>query len=303
MNRNVMIVMAGGFLIAVLVALLVQAGLSGGKKQEAAPAPVAAKEEPKVQIAVAATDLKAGTDLTAANMKWQDWPKAGVFPGAYVRKAEEAPADVVKGRLRREAKAGEPIVESALVPSKNPTLASMLSPGMRAVTVDIKAAGMVGGFVGPGDYVDVMLTYDESVRYNGKTPTPEIKDYIASEIKRQATETVLENIKVLGVDQLPQRPEDNAAKVGKTITLEVDRKGAETLAVAASIGQLSFALRRLGDDQILGRSSPVMTDERLTNVYDEVLRGIREVEKSTGQNSNLVRIYNGGTLQQMGVSP
>jgi hypothetical protein len=48
-----MIVLAGGFLIAILVALLVQASLSSGKKEKQ----VVLNEEPKVQIIVASEDL------------------------------------------------------------------------------------------------------------------------------------------------------------------------------------------------------------------------------------------------------
>lgn len=48
MNKNVLIVLGGGFLIAILVAVLVQASL-GGKKTEGA-------EGSQIQILVAARD-------------------------------------------------------------------------------------------------------------------------------------------------------------------------------------------------------------------------------------------------------
>src|SRR5689334_23209060 len=109
MNRNVMIVLGGGFLIAVLVALLVQASLGSKKKQE----PV--KEEPRVQIVVAAADLPVGTELTEANIKYQEWPATGIFPGAIKREGDKKALDMVSGRLLRPLAAGEPVVKSALV--------------------------------------------------------------------------------------------------------------------------------------------------------------------------------------------
>ena len=59
MNRNVLIVMAGGFLVAVFVAVLVQATLKTDRKKQ----PV--QEEARVQIVVAAKALKTGETLTA----------------------------------------------------------------------------------------------------------------------------------------------------------------------------------------------------------------------------------------------
>jgi pilus assembly protein CpaB len=299
MNRNVIIVLAGGFLIAVLVALLVQASLGGKKKQEAV---AVVREEPKVQIVVAAADIKMGADLKPADMKWQSWPKNGLFPGAFVQKDKEQPADVVKGRVRQALKAGDPITASVLVPAKNPSLAQMLKPGMRAMSIDVKPSSMVAGFVGPGDYVDIILTYKQTIKYNGAT-SPDIKNYIQSVINHEASETILENVKVLAVDQAPSRAEDAPnAKVGKTVTLEVDRKSAEILAVSKTLGDLSLTLRALGDDHVIGYSYPVVTDERVTNIFDEVKKNVDQMEKTSGQNSNIVRIYNGENVQDMPVS-
>ena len=61
MNKNVMIVLAGGFVVAILVAVLVQASLGGKKTDDSAP---------KTQVLVAAKDLSLGTELDAASMKW-----------------------------------------------------------------------------------------------------------------------------------------------------------------------------------------------------------------------------------------
>jgi len=75
MNKNIIIVLAGGFLIALLVALMVNAALSGSKKSEVV-------EVKKVQILVAAKDLSVGKDLKEGDLKWQSWPADSMFMGA-----------------------------------------------------------------------------------------------------------------------------------------------------------------------------------------------------------------------------
>lgn len=294
-----MIVLAGGFLIAVLVALLVQASLSGGKKE-----PVVLQEEPKVQIIVASSDLKIGTELSDDNIKWQDWPKNAVFPGAVIKEGDKKPSEVISGRLRRAVKSGEPVVESALVPATEGNfMAASLGDGMRAYSIKVDAHGMVAGFVGPGDFVDVILTYRQSIRYDGADKA-EVENLIEKNLNNIATETILQNIKVLAVDQTAVREEeDDKIKVGKTITLEVDYRGAEKLALAGQMGTLSLSLRRLGDDLVVTQKMPVTTDARVTNIYDEVIDEIAKAQDNAGQNSKIVRIYRGDQIQDVAVSP
>lgn len=299
MNRNVMIVLAGGFLIAVLVALLVQAGLSGAKKE----APAAAVEESKVQIAVASKDVKVGTELSDDNMKWQDWPQRAVFPGAIVREGDKKPSEAIAGKLIRDLKTGEPVMQSALVsPTAGNFLAASLDEGMRAVAISVNASSMVGGFVGPGDYVDVLLTYRRNINYDGPE-NPEIDNMIERNLDRHATETILQNVKVLAIDQSAMRGEDGKVKVGKTVTLAVDYKGAEILAVAMEMGSLSLSLRRLGDETVLNEKPPVTTDARITKIYDEVYSEMTKLQDSSGQNSKIVRIYRGDAVEDLPVRP
>ncbi len=301
MNRNLMIVLAGGFLIAVLVALLVQSSLSSGKKKDVTPA---AQDEPKIQIIVAAKPIKVGDELTADNLKYKSWPKSAVFPGAFVQKGEDKPADIAKGRARRAFALDEPIVADALVPAnKAALLAAVLREDMRAIAVDVEASSMVGGFIAPSDFVDVILIYKEKIKYEGSKEDTAMKNYIQNQISSFAVETVLENIRVLAVDQAPVRDEEVKAKVGKTVTLEVDRKGAETLALASKMGTLSLALRRLGDDKIYGYQYPVLTDARLTNVYDEVWSELSKRQNTSGKVGNIVRIYTADSLKEVSVTP
>ena len=82
---------------------------------------------------------------------------------------------------------------------------------MKAVTIRVNDVEGVGGFVLPGDHVDVVLT--RQIDKGSAT-----------------TEVVLQNARVLAVDQIADERAAKAA-VAKSVTLEVDtRRGAEDLA-------------------------------------------------------------------------
>lgn len=285
MNKNILIVFAGAVLVAVLVAMLVQISL-GGKKSERVSG-----EEP-VQILVAGSDLAIGRELKAGDMRWQEWPESGMFHGAIVREGEQKPEDVLTGRLARDVAKGEPMMRSALLGRvKGNMVAASLDAGMRAVAIEVSASSMVGGFIGPGDFVDVVLTYKATMRSDDKDPR--IQKMIDLNLDKTATETILQNVKVLAIDQTAKRPEEDKIKVGKTVTLAVKPEDAERLLLAAEIGELTLALRGVGDDALVEKSWPTVSDQRLTSVTDEIYNEYEKIKKEDGENANIVRIYSG----------
>jgi pilus assembly protein CpaB len=107
------------------------------------------------------------------------------------------------------------------------TLSSLVRPGMKAVTIRVNEVEGVGGFVLPGDHVDVVLTRNKA----GSTPTSQI---------------VLQNARVLAVDQSADERQTKAA-VAKSVTLELDTIEAQKIWLAASVGTLSLLLRKAGE--------------------------------------------------------
>ncbi len=61
------------------------------------------------------------------------------------------------------------------------------------------------------------------------------------------SETILQNIRVLAIDQAIQEKDGQKTVIGKTATLELTPRQAETLAPSRQIGSLSLALRSLQD--------------------------------------------------------
>lgn len=285
MNKNIMIVLGGAVLVAVLVAMMVQVTL-GGKKREQAAA------EARIQILVASADLRIGRELKAGDVRWQEWPKSSVFPGAVVREGEQKPEEALKGRLARDIAKGEPVMKSALLgQSKGNMVAASLDPGMRAVAIEVSASTMVGGFIGPGDFVDVILTYKATMK--SKDENPRVQKMIELNLDKMATETILQNVKVLAIDQMAERPADDKIKVGKTATLAVRPEDAERLSLAAGIGELTLALRGVGDDALVEKKWLTVSDQRLTSVTDEIYSEYEKIKKEDGANANIVRVYSG----------
>jgi len=293
MNRTTILIIAGGVVFAILSAFLVQ--LVTSPKKSGGSESVAT-----TQILVAAKDLKIGDELDASSTAWKSWPANSVFSGAVTRKDDQSNTDAMKGRLKRDVAMGEPLQKSALIDdAKGNFVSASLDPGMRAVAVSVSAQSGVSGFISPGDHVDVLMTYEVRLPND-----PNIKNAAKSVVVRNASETILENLKVLAVDQETGDLED--AKLAKTVTLQVSGKQAETLALAGNVGKLSLALRGIGDtgpaiqgdakDKAISKKT---TDLRISSVMSELERG----QNNTGNTNQVVRVYSGSRVENVSVRP
>ncbi len=289
MNKKLLMVLGGAFITAMLVAMVIQSNLSPKTPKNK----VIVKQ---VKVLVANKLLLKGELLQAKDVSWKEYPEAAFFKGL-VKKSEQ-PTDgklkVYKKILRRNIELGEPITTQALIidiEGAGKTLSVKLDPGMRAVGVPVKAATIAGGFIAPGDRVDVILTYQ--VKLKG-----EISKYSSDAVQRFATETIITNARVLAVDQ-NSKSKGFAAKVAKTVTLEVTAEGAQKLNMAASMGKLSLALRRMGEkDTEADKNIPVSTDvldsKVISHIYSEM--------NSNKSMSNTVRVYSGTNITDVPVS-
>lgn len=188
-------------------------------------------------ILVAKSALPAGTFVQADQLDWQVWPSDKIS-AAYMKKGDHNPEEFAGAVVRAGIAAGEPITDGRLIKTNDRGfMAAVLSPGMRAVSVQINETTGISGFIFPGDKVDVILTQSIQETAEG-----------GAKKNRRASETILRDIRVLAVDQRvdDQKPE---AKVAKTATLEVTAKQAEKLALVADLGKLSLSLRSLAADQ------------------------------------------------------
>ena len=204
-------------------------------------------------IVVAKQPLRFGTELNASMLKEVPWPETSMPAGAFGKIS-----DVLHGGRRVVLTAiepNEPVLSLKITgPGQRATLSALVKPGMKAVTIRVNDVEGVGGFVLPGDRVDVVLTR-------------QIDKGSAS------TEVVLQNARVLAVDQIA---DERAAKttVAKSVTLEVSTVEAQKVWLASSVGNLSLLLRKAGETaetqtrkitlNDLGSNEPVSTDKTAT---------------------------------------
>jgi pilus assembly protein CpaB len=229
-------VAAGG-----LAALL--AGRSGEKP---APAPEPVVQFETVDVLVANQDLSAGTTLKPDELRWQMWPAASAGP-TVIRKTERPDAiEQLTGYVVRASfTAGEPIQETRLVKiNAAGYLAAILPTGMRAIATEINTETGAGGFVVPGDHVDVIVSRRdrEAEKRNG--------------FETYSSETIINNARVLAIDQTVEDKNGQKVVIGKTATLELSPRQAETLALARQIGSISLALRSVVDTGKNGNDGP-----------------------------------------------
>ena len=191
---------------------------------QATPAPPQAVKN----VLVATSDLPAGSFVKAEHVRWQPWPE-GALNDSYLVEGAVKPEDVVGAVVRRGIVAGEPVTNGRIVrPGDRGFLAAVLQPGMRAVSVAVNATSGIAGLVFPGDRVDIILTQTIPT---GRDP-------------RIASETVLENVRVLAIDQV-LNDQSGEPTLGKNATIEVTPKQAEVVAVVSDMGRLSLSLRSL----------------------------------------------------------
>src|SRR5262245_39938748 len=110
MNRSVFLIMGGAVLVAIIVAMLVQAKLS--------PRTTAAPKETS-EILVANRKILTGETLNQEDSRWQALPDSSMFEWLYSKKDypdEKNPPDVYGIPVRRSLESGEPITKQALVP-------------------------------------------------------------------------------------------------------------------------------------------------------------------------------------------
>jgi pilus assembly protein CpaB len=241
------------------------------------------------EVLVAARDIAGGSVLQSGDLRFESWPSAAVNARLVVRAAGQDPLPTIVGTVARYGVAeGEPITQAALFrPDGSGLLAGMLGSNMRAVSISISNPSAVSGFILPGDRVDVVLGADVSrdqSQGQGRGP-----------VARFASETVLENVRILAIDQQIGHGRDGAAMQGKTATLEVSPKQAEIVTTAGLMGQLSLSLRSMTKDDRPPSPHPAFTADTEVSKALQAVRGPSPAGKTAHGDAG-IRINRGGDI-------
>ena len=226
-------------LVRVVLVLLVGLGLLGlvgafllSQQTAVPPAAIANAPPPPMRIIVAARPVHAGSlivpeDLASAQVEVDKVPAGAMRDSPDTRQ-------LLRGAMvRRALGAGEPFLPGDyLSPGDRGFLATVLEPGMRAVTIAVDTVSGTAGLIWPGDRVDVLLTQT-------------IQDQSLPADHRVAGETLMEDVRVIAVDQQIVQGAQEGSGTGntnRTVTLEVSPIDAERVEVAAKLGKLALTV-------------------------------------------------------------
>jgi pilus assembly protein CpaB len=190
-------------------------------------------------VAVMREGLEVGQVVHERMLATVDWPIAYVPQGAHSDPAQ------IEGRvLRRPLAAGEPVLESALLPEgASAGLASVIDPSRRAISVKVDPVVGVAGFIVPGANVDVLVTI-ERIDTDG----------------HPVSKVILQDVQVLAIDQKLEEAKEGEPELVQVVTLETSPQDAEKLTYAAHQGRLQLALRNPGDREIVETHSVTVGD-------------------------------------------
>lgn len=261
---------------SVLVALLgiaVAGGSAYGAREYLRQTAATAATDPTnglVTAIVAGRDIEFGQPIQPQMLQIISWPREALPVGAFTDLDALLPQN---GGLPRRAKdnmaQGELILAAKVSDfGEKVTIVQTLGENTRAMSIRVDAVTGVGGFVTPGDTVDIVLTQGGGEELRAIT--------------------IMQNIRVIGVDQLANEQE-NAPVVARTVTVEVTPEDSQKLALAQSAGTLSLTLRTLDNvlDQpldsirlsdILQEKSPVEETDASSRVKIRRANVVEEVE-------------------------
>ena len=222
------------------------------------------KEVPTVDVYTAKEEIPIGAIIKPEMLDIQPWPKHLKLDDMMEANPEQS-NNLVKMVARTPFTKGEPIMISRLANEKDPNfLAASLPKGMRVVTIAVDQVSGVGGFVYPGDRVDILITHDIALSQHEDVKP----DGTKVEAKRDPiTEVLLSNIRVMAVNQKSSIHGGEPPTLPATVSLEVSASDAQKIRLTENgNGRLSLALRSLKDkDEIeLARPSGLGDLSRLT---------------------------------------
>ena len=181
------------------------------------------EQMPLTKVVIAGVDLEMGSLLTKENIALADWPKANVPQGAFST-IEEVEGRVVVSKVV----AGIPLIAAEMAaPGSGIGLVATIDPGKRAMSIRVDEVVGVSGFILPNTFVDILHVYGDP----------------------QQVKTILKRVEVLAIAQ-QTFVEEGKATVVRTVTLELEPKQAEQLALKTHTGAIHLVLMNPAEDEL-----------------------------------------------------
>ena len=222
MNTSRMIILGVALVAGVGAFFLVQANTTTDVAQRT----VEPIREQTVRVLISSHDIQRGERITLEDTSWISWPKNAVQPSFITDENPEARDGLTEAVARSLIVNGEPIVNAKLVRADaGGLMAAIIAPGYRAVTLRVSPETSSGGFILPGDEVDVMLTTDSR--------------------GANRTRLLFQSVRVLAVNAIYSENSEAANIAGSNVTIELAPGDAESFMTARSNGEVSLVLRSI----------------------------------------------------------
>ena len=181
-------------------------------------------------VVVTAQPIPRDTPLQPTMFKVVNYPRDGVPAGSFHTVQDLMASGGGNRTAQRDLAVNEVILaENATGSTESSTLSRTLESGKRAVSIRSNDVAGVGGFIVPGDRIDVLATHASATK---------------SDVT--VTETLAQNLRVLGVDQT-SNVDAGKPNVAKAITVEATPEQAAAISLAQSIGSVTLVLRKPHD--------------------------------------------------------
>ncbi len=233
LRERALFVAAASFTLVIVISFVILSNIKqqapGTTTVESSLQPSAATAGNAIKLFGAERAIPKGTKLSEVNFKTLSWPRHSV-PEDAIRTKEE----LATLYARVDLAPGMPVLKSQTTtqPVNENTASLRLTPGNRAVSIEVDETSGLEGHATPGTHVDVVLTHSRG---------GELESSI-----------IVENARVLsygGDTSIDKNPGRGALKINRTITLDVSTADALKISTARQMGRLSLFMRAVDDDK------------------------------------------------------
>lgn len=220
MNKRFIIMLSIALLLSLLSAWVANRWIQGRAVSDTARS-----------VVVAAVEIPFGVKIEEPQVKLIAWPGNSAPPqGAYSSK-EQVVNKVAMNKFYPDEIITEKRISEYLGGS---TLSAMITKEYRAISVRVDDVVGVAGFILPGNKIDILATKMDRTT------------------NKATTRTLLQNIKVLAVDQEASQEKEKPAIV-RAVTLELRPDQAEIMVQAMQEGTIQLTLRNPLDTDVEDR--------------------------------------------------
>jgi pilus assembly protein CpaB len=252
------LIIVGGMLVAAGIIFTQVRKMGTPVSVPTAVAPEVIVEKVKyVDVLATARPMNTGQRITEDAITTIQWPAEALNANLIsIEDNPDAASTFVNALARQPMGEGETLTRSKVIMAGDSgVMAALLKPGMRAVTTRISVDTAAGGFIQPGDRVDIILRENFAIQQNNNGPDGQQQQRGIQRTNLYMANILFENVKVLAIDQtFATGPETGAALVGSIATFELSPDDAELLQESEGYGDIYLTLRGANGSNAPARS-------------------------------------------------